>query len=106
MYIKCWILFAEYLFEDEPYLVPREKLFNMRERKLHSVSDDGTTFEEYLNGKFVSKNVSKCKYSLRSWTPIWLILYFFFFTKTTKNGLQQCFYPIELIRPANIDNDC
>lgn len=52
----------EYLFEDEPYLVPREKLFNMRERKLHSVSDDGTTFEEYLNGKFVSKNVSKCKY--------------------------------------------
>lgn len=66
MYIKCWILFAEYLFEDEPYLVPREKLLNMRERKLHSVSDDGTTFEEYLNGKFVSKNVR-------------LILYYFFY---------------------------
>lgn len=79
MYIKCWILFAVYLFEDEPYLVPREKLLNMRERKLHSVSDDGTTFEEYLNGKFVSKNVSKCKYSLRSWTLIWLILYYFFY---------------------------
>lgn len=103
MYIKCWILFAEYLFEDEPYLVPREKL--LKKRKLHSVSDDGTTFEEYLNGKFVSKNVSKCKYSLRSWTPIWLIL-FFFLRRPQKNGLQQCFYPIELIRPANIDNDC
>lgn len=37
------------VYEDEPYLVPREKLLNMRERKLHSVSDDGTTFEEYLN---------------------------------------------------------
>lgn len=66
MYFKCLILFADYLFEDEPYLEPREKLLNMRERKLPSVGDDGTTFEEYLDGKFVNKNASKCKYSLRS----------------------------------------
>lgn len=105
MYIKCWILFAEYLFEDEPYLVPREKLLNMRERKLHSVSDDGTTFEEYLNGKFVSKMLVNVNihWDLELWFDWFCII---FFTKTTKNGLQQCFYPIELIRPANIDNDC
>lgn len=58
IYIKCWKLFAEFSFVDESYLEPQEKHLNMREKNLPPVSDDGTTFEEYLNGKFVRK---KCK---------------------------------------------
>lgn len=58
IYIKCWIIFAGYSFGSEPYLEPQEQLLNMREKKVPSVSDDGTTFEDYLNGKFVSR---KCK---------------------------------------------
>lgn len=57
IYIKCWILFAEFSFGNEPYLEPQGKHLNMREKKLPSVSDDGTTFEEYLNGKIVRKKM-------------------------------------------------
>lgn len=57
IYIKCWILFAEFSFGNEPYLEPQGKHLNMREKKLPSVSDDGTTFEEYLNGKFLRKKM-------------------------------------------------
>lgn len=42
-------VYDEFSFGNEPYLEPQGKHLNMREKKLPSVSDDGTTFEEYLN---------------------------------------------------------
>lgn len=45
--------YAVYTYDVEKYLEPEPRRKTVKDDKFSSVSDDGTVFEAYLNGKLI-----------------------------------------------------